>query len=75
MVPRVHVFATTALGRRRLASIMLSHLYPGKTPVLSLEEAEWNLGSVWTRRSEENLYPSARARTRTVQFVAKHLVA
>ena len=36
MDARVHIFAATALGRSRVASPTLGHLYPGNAPVLVL---------------------------------------
>ena len=55
---RVHIFAARALLRRRVASLMLGHLYPpGKVPVLILQEAELTPGPVWIRSSEEKSPP------------------
>ena len=41
---RVYIFAATALGRGRVVSPTLGCLYPGKAPVLMLQEAELTLG-------------------------------
>ena len=48
-----HIFAVTTLGRGRVAGSTLGRLYPEKSPVLILQEAEWKPGAVWTRRGEE----------------------
>ena len=55
--------------------LTLGRLYPRrKPPVFILLEAQWTPGSVWTRRSEENLHTSDTwDRTQAVQHVAKRL--
>ena len=37
---RVHIYTAIALGRDRVASPTLGRLYPRKTPVFILQEAE-----------------------------------
>ena len=46
---------------------------PRESPQYSFYRgAEWTPGPVWTRRSEENFYPSD---TRAIQSITKHLAA
>ena len=55
---RVHIYTATALGRGRVASPTLGHLYPrGESLLLIFKEGEWTPGPVWTRRSEEKSPP------------------
>ena len=54
---RFNIFTATALGRDRMVIPTLGRLYPRKSPVLFLQEAEGTLGPDWTRRSEEKSPP------------------
>ena len=53
MYARVHILA----GRGRVASSTLGRLYPGKAPVLNLQETECSPEPVWTPRNEEKSAP------------------
>ena len=57
MDARVHILRATALARDSVASPTLGRLYPGKAPVLILQETGWTPGPFWTRRSEEKSAP------------------
>ena len=47
---RDHISAATALGRAKVTSRTLGRLYPGKAPVITLQEAAWTPEPVWTRK-------------------------
>ena len=77
LAARVHIFTAMALGRGRVASPMLSHLYPGKAPGTHFIGG-WvdPRTSLDTKGVKKNLYPSdTQDRTWAIQPVAKHLTA
>ena len=59
---KIYIYTTTALGRGKVASPMLDHLYlQGKHPVLILYEAELIPGLVWTQMSQKEFpHPALR---------------